>query len=92
MATQPNIQTLRQLVRCSPAASKLFQWFAGKARGANFTKVRVAAENTGVDYADLVAVFKLLETLSFGRFVEGRHGHESRMTWDVDIRSISQQA
>lgn len=84
--------SLCQLVRCSPAARSFAEWLAGRSRGTYVTKVRVASQNAGVGYSEMVALFKLLETLGFGEFIEGRHGHESRMVWRIDIRSLAQGA
>ena len=84
--------TLRQLVRCSQAARGFADWLAGRSRGTNITKVRVASQNAGVGYGEMVALFKLFESLGFGEFVEGRHGHESRMIWRIDIKSLAQGA
>ena len=83
---------LRQLVRCSQTARSFTDWLAGRSRGTNVTKVRVASQNAGVGYGEMIALFKLLESLGFGEFVEGRHGHESRMIWRIDIKSLAQGA
>lgn len=83
---------LRQLVRCSSTARRFADWLAGRSRGARVTKVRVASQNAGIGYGEVVALFKLLESLEFGTFVEGRRGRESRMVWGVDIKSIAEGA
>ena len=88
--TTQHQSAFRQLVRCSQIAKELKNWLVGRHRRTNITKVRVASQNTGASYGEIVALFKLLEMLGFGEFVEGRHGRESRMLWCIDIKSLAQ--
>lgn len=84
--------TFRQLVRCSQVAKDFAQWLAKRSYGTTRTKVRVASQNTGAEYGEIIALFKLLGTLGFGKFVKGSHGHESHMVWATDIKSLAQGA
>lgn len=82
-------EKLSLLKRCSPSASAFVNWLLARKRGVYSTKVRVAAARTGVDYYEVVALFKILDDYGFGRFVKGSRGAESRMDWRIDIRSMA---
>jgi len=45
---------------------------------------------SGIDYYDLVRMFKYLDKQEVGSFVVGRKGKESRFTWKYHPRSVGQ--
>lgn len=89
MTTRTDI--LRNIIKFSPVAKSLIVWLDGREKNSRETKVRIAAARTEQDYYALVAFFKLLDSLGFGTFVKGTHGHESRFVWKYPTKVIARR-
>jgi len=77
------IEQLRQLRKSNGAARAFFDYAASRERNRTETPIdRVLSilEQNGneVGRSDLIHVFRRLEELGCGRYVEGRHGYPSR--------------
>ena len=85
------IVVLKNLYRTSKSTKLLVAWFKNRKNTSKVTKLRVAQNNTGADYGDLVGVFKLFEYFGYGKFVKGAKGHETRFIWRVDFKSLASE-
>jgi hypothetical protein len=91
MNTQMNnelIDGLKRLYVQDQTAKALLDKLAERKNGATVTKAKRAATVTGQEYRRIIAVFKELEELGLGRFLAGRKGHDSRMEWAFDVRTL----
>jgi hypothetical protein len=93
----PNIDLLRQLYRQSPVAQAFLDHVARRERDQSETKidrilVRLRAEKHDFPRHDIIALFRELEELGCGQFVEGRRGWPSRFVWSVGLRSVGSAA
>lgn len=77
---------LQKLYNDNPAAKALLDELADRDRNQSETRtdrmVHLLRENE-VKRADLIQVFRELEKLDVGRYVEGRRGWPSRFVWSV---------
>ena len=79
---------LKELGDCDATAKKLFRWLKNDESSYNTLGVTTAEELTGIDYYDLVSTFKELAKIGVGDFIVGRKGHDSRIVWRYDTKSI----
>ena len=93
----PDIDGLRELYRESAVARAFLDHAAKRERDQSETKVdrilvRLKAE--GHDYLrrEVIALFRKLQDLSCGQFVEGRRGWVSRFVWSAGLRSVGRAA
>lgn len=82
------IEGLKRLYGRDPTAKVLLDKLSERKNGATLTKAKRAATISGEEYRRVIAVFKELEELGLGRFVAGRKGHDSRMEWAFDVRTL----
>jgi len=52
------------------------------------SSVSYISEETGADYQEVLNFFRLLDEKSFGSFIVGRKGNDSRIKWEYDHNSI----
>jgi hypothetical protein len=91
MNTQMNVELiggLKSLYDRDQTAKALLDKLSERKNGAKFTKAKRAATITGEEYRRVIAAFKEFEGLGLGRFVAGRKGHDSRMEWAFDVRTL----
>lgn len=93
----PNISKLREFYQSSIAANAFLNHVAKRERDQAETKVDRALlllRSDGFDFKrrDVIDLFRKLEELGCGRFVEGRHGWSSRFVWSVGLRSVAKAA
>src|SRR5688572_12080619 len=92
-----NVEGLRSLYQTNSAAKATLDYFASRQRNATETKVEtleaaLAGRGSQWGYYDLLKVVKRLCDLGYGKYIEGRKGHKSRVSWTVSILSLGQAA
>jgi hypothetical protein len=93
----PNVEALRQLYEQNPVAHAFFSHAAKRERDQSETKVdriMVLLKAEGQDFPrrDVIALFKKLEEVGCGQFVEGRRGWPSRFVWSARLTGIGRAA
>jgi hypothetical protein len=93
----PNIDRLRQFYEESVVARAFFDHAARRERDQSETKVdrilvRLKAQGQDLSRREIVALFRKLQELGCGQFVEGRHGWPSRFVWSVGMTSVGRAA
>lgn len=58
------------------------------------TKLHVMSrhlDNRGNDFkkSEIIDAFRILELAKCGKYIEGRHGHQSRFAWDIDTLDLA---
>ena len=53
---------------------------------------RLRADGTKIGKSDLIGAFRELERLDCGRYIEGRHGHDSRFDWETTKSLVASKA
>jgi len=84
--------SLISLYKKDYTARQFFRWLHEHDHSFAVLGVNAAEEQTGLDYYDLVAMFKHLDLKGFGQFIVGRKGHDSRIIWDFNTKSIAKAA
>lgn len=79
---------LKELGDCDATAKKFFRWLKNNESSYEILGVLKAQNLTGLDYYDLVSVFKELDKIGVGEFIVGRKGHDSRIIWKYDTKKI----
>lgn len=92
-----NSKRLQQLYRENKSARHVLDHFARRERNWSSTTVdrilaNVLADGAQVSRADIIFVFKELETCGCGVFRTGRKGFLSRFEWTVGMVSVGQAA
>lgn len=85
-------QQIQHLAATNGAAGSLFTLFAKRQKDSRETSVERAARKAGVDYSSMLQVFRELDEIGVGRFIPGRHGHASRISWHYSIQSLGKIA
>jgi hypothetical protein len=93
----PNIELLRQLYQQNPVAKAFFDHAARRERDQSETKVDrilvlLQAEGHSFPRRDIIALFRKLQELACGQFVEGRRGWPSRFVWSAGLTSVGRAA
>lgn len=94
----PNIDMLRQLYGESLVAKAFFDHAARRERDQSETKVdRILsllnrAGQHGFQRREIIELFRKLQELGCGQFVEGRRGWPSRFVWSVGLTSVGKAA
>jgi len=97
-AVAPELTKLREVYSSGLAAKAMLNDFASRTNNQRVTKVdqilnRLRAYN--VQRWECIALFRKLEELGHGKFIEGRKGHPSRFVWassPVDVGKAAQGA
>lgn len=76
-----DLDELRKFAADEPAAKAIFEWAAQLQKDASFNTVDRISTMAEVGYYDVVEVLKWLDKRGFGRFINGRRGHKSRLEW-----------
>lgn len=84
--------SLKELYQSDNAAKALFDWFGSRVRGASEIEVEHASTKTGVEYSKVIKVFRKLHDLGCGKFMEGRRGFKSRITFTYGIIGLGNVA
>jgi hypothetical protein len=92
-----DLEGLQSLYQNDMLARCLFDHMASRKRNQRETKLRVMllrlkGEGHEVGKSQLIALFRHLETLGIGRFVEGRKGWETRFVWSALSLQVSKAA
>jgi len=93
----PNVETLRQLYRQMPAAKAFFEHAARRERDQSETKVDrtlILLRADGLDFRrrEIIDLFRKMQDLKLGQFVEGRRGWPSRFVWSTRMTSVGKAA
>ena len=81
---------LVKLVDDEPLIKKLLVWLQSHEMSIHTLGVNEAVQATAIEYYDLVSAFKALEKIGAGHFIVGRKGHDSRIIWEYDTKSIAE--
>jgi hypothetical protein len=95
-ALPPELIKLREVYSSGVAAKAMLDDFASRTNNQRITKVdqilnRLRADN--VQRWESIALFRKLEELGHGKFIEGRKGHPSRFVWSsspIDVGKAAQ--
>ena len=92
-----NIDGLRHLYSENETARMLLDHMAGRERNQRVTKLKVIlrrlrSDGSTVTKSNLIAAFRELENLDCGRYIEGRHGHDSRFDWQQTKSLVASRA
>src|SRR5262249_9409387 len=93
----PNISKLRDFYHSSIVAKAFLSHAARRERDQSETKgdsalLVLRSEGFHFRRRDMIDLFRKLEELGCGRFVEGRYGWPSRFVWSVGLRSVAKAA
>jgi len=83
-----NIQQFKHLGGYNHNAKRLFKWLKDHESAVKVLGVSKAEKVLGIDYYELVSVFKELEMLGAGNFIVGRKGHDSRFIWKYNTQGL----
>ena len=86
------VARLVALYRTDPVARRLFDWLAVRQNDATETTVERAAAKSATSYSEMLRLFRKIEDIGIGTFIEGRRGHKSRITWLYSVRSVGEAA
>lgn len=89
------MSALKALYSSDEAAKLILDEFAGRERGQRETKVdrlQGILSSDGVGRSEIIRVFRILEELGFGEFIEGRRGHVSRFQWQYSAVDVGKAA
>jgi hypothetical protein len=92
----PELAKLRDIYTSGVSAKAILNNFASRTNNQRVTKVdqvqnRLRIEN--VQRWEIIALFRQLEELGYGKFIEGRKGHPSRFVWSsspIDVGKAAQ--
>ncbi len=87
--------SLSSLYAGNSAATVLFDEYANRQRNRRVTNtdwVHQLVKDRGATRADVIAMFRGLEELDCGRYVEGRKGKKSRFEWTKSSLAVCQLA
>lgn len=93
--TQDVIENIRHLYQSDEGAQKLFDRMAQRqrnARGGRTKLDQICSDGICSSRRDAVALARKLEATGCGQFIEGRHGHPSRIEWNYSCISLGQAA
>jgi hypothetical protein len=76
-----DLDELRKFANDNSAARAIFEWAANLQKDASFNTVDRISTMAEVDYYKTVEVLKWLAEREYGRFINGRRGHKSRIEW-----------
>jgi hypothetical protein len=93
----PNIDLLRAFYQQNPVAHAFFDHAARRERDQSETKVDrivvlLRADGHTFLRRDIIALFRKLQELGCGQFVEGRRGWPSRFVWSAGLTSVGRAA
>lgn len=93
---QPGVDELREVYLNLPSAKPIFDDFANRTNNQRLTKVEQLLNrlrDESVMRAHVIKLFRRLEELNHGKFIEGRKGHPSRFIWSssqIDVGKAAQ--
>jgi hypothetical protein len=84
---------LRELYQESESARAVLNDFAERRRRQHVTKLdQLLNRVAGVTRSEAIRVFRTLEEIGCGEFIEGRKGHPSRFSWADDLTDVGRAA
>lgn len=86
------VTQLQALYKNDQTVKALLDWFGERRKDSRMMPARVATNNTGADYTDIIRVFRQFDEMGIGTFLVGRKGSESRIQWHYSIRSLAEAA
>jgi hypothetical protein len=96
-AANVSVEGLREVCRSSEDAIILFEYFAKRRYNTSETKTNallraIRKEGNDVRKPLVIDIFRKLENLGCGQYVEGRRGRPSRFRWAVTLTSVGKAA
>lgn len=97
MSNQSNYDRLHALYKNEKSARAVLDHFASRERNWRITSVdriltNLASEGEALSRADVISVFRELETFGYGTFVAGRKGWPSRFEWQAKMVDVGRAA
>lgn len=83
---------LRELYNENEAAKAILNDFAERLRKQSITKLDQLLNRVPVARSDAIKVFRSLQSIGCGEFIEGRKGHPSRFSWTDDLTAVGRAA
>jgi hypothetical protein len=84
---------LRNLYTENESAQAILNDFAKRFRKRHLTTLdQVLNRVAGVSRSEAIRVFRSLEDIGCGEFIEGRKGHPSRFAWTDDLTAVGRAA
>lgn len=90
--SQNNTEGVRELYKTNPTAAKILDYFANRERSGAVQVNRVQGLFPDLKRSEIIATFRQLESLGFGRFLAGRRSKGSRFLPKVSLRDLGQAA
>src|ERR1035438_10314622 len=96
IALSPELIELREAYSSGVSAKAMLDDFASRTNNQRITKVDQIlnrVRNASVQRWEAIALFRKLEKLGHGQFIEGRKGHPSRFVWSsspIDVGKAAQ--
>lgn len=87
-----NIKDLKKLTEDNQAAQIFLRWLHTYPLSLKTLGASVAEVETRLDYYDVISTLKSLDAIGAGKFIVGRKGRDSRMSWFFDTRDIGKLA
>jgi len=87
-----NKAALKKLNEDNRSASTFLKWLKDYPLSLKTLGASVAEVETRLDYYEVIATLKALDTVGAGKFIVGRKGRDSRMSWFFDTRDIGKLA
>ena len=86
------IESLKTLYKSRHESRQFLRWLRDCEKSFSTLGVSYAEEQTGIDYYELVSIFKEMDMNDIGDFIVGRKGHDSRIVWKYDTKIIGEVA
>jgi hypothetical protein len=83
---------IQYLYRRKPEAKRFFDWGANQISDSAETAVENAVQQLGLEYAEVLELFKKIAKIGIGSVIFGRRGRPTRLVWDYRLQDISQRA
>ena len=88
---------LKTLYAAGGPAKEVLDHMAARDRNQRLTKLKVIlrrlrADGSAIKKSEVIAAFRKLEQLDCGRYIEGRHGHDSRFDWEYTKSLVASKA
>ncbi|MGA3054263.1 MAG: hypothetical protein ABSD63_08655 [Candidatus Korobacteraceae bacterium] len=93
-STETKQYQLKELFNQKEAAKAILNDFADRQRNQQITKLDQLLKRLDdqINRGAAIQVFRTLEEIGCGKFIEGRKGHPTRFVWDDDLITVGRAA
>jgi hypothetical protein len=91
----PQVREIRSFYEAGGQCQVILDDFASRTNNQRITKVDqllTRLRDSELQRSAVIGLFRKLEELSFGRFIEGRKGHPSRFVWSASSIEVGKAA